>query len=260
MIFRSIHGGAAFVSIAERYEDLICVPVKLDGVVEDANGSLAWFHRRCGAVAKSEAASKVGGQLVGACDELRLRWTPTNHRGARARTTQPTGVLDFTLLPDCGCASHPDWPERSRHTGGNRRGVRRDSLAGILFNRIGQITLVGWLVVALVDLGVMASLLSVGTGLTVDSLPAYDLMLAAVVIAASILGPTSAIVVSAINIILICGDFFVQPHAPDLVTDLAGYPGISDGVLALLGRPVGLHLIITVDLRARLQHRLRTRP
>lgn len=119
-------------------------------------------------------------------------------------------------------------------------------LAGILFNRIGKITLVGWLVVALVDVGVMASLLSAGTGLTVDSLPAYDLMLAAVVIAASILGPASAIVVSAINIILICGDFFVQPHAQDLVTDLAGYPNVSDGVLALLGRPVGLHLIITV--------------
>lgn len=118
-------------------------------------------------------------------------------------------------------------------------------LAGILFNRIGRVALVGWLVVVLVDLGVMASLLSAGS-LTVDSLPAYDLMLAAVVIAASILGPISAVVVSAINIALICGDFFLQPHAPDLITDLAGYPDPSIGALSLLGRPVGLHIIITV--------------
>lgn len=119
-------------------------------------------------------------------------------------------------------------------------------LIGIVFNRLGRVEFVGWLVVALVNLGVMASLLSMGSGLTVDSLPAYDLMIAAVVIAASILGPVSAVVVSAINIALICGDFLWQPHAPDLVADLAGYPSASVGMLALLGRPVGLHIIITV--------------
>lgn len=118
-------------------------------------------------------------------------------------------------------------------------------LAGIFFNRIGRIVFVGWLVVVLVDLGVMGSLLSAGS-LTVDSLPAYDLMLASVVIAASILGPISAVVVSVINIALICGDFFLQPQASDLVTDLAGYPDPSIGALSLLGRPVGLHIIITV--------------
>jgi hypothetical protein len=119
-------------------------------------------------------------------------------------------------------------------------------LGGIVVNRSGRVEFVGWLVVALVDIGVMASLLVSGTGLTVDSLPAYDLMIASVVIAASILGPTAAIAVSTINIILICGDFFLQPHAHDLVADLATYPGIFDGALALLGRPVGLHIIITV--------------
>lgn len=119
-------------------------------------------------------------------------------------------------------------------------------LAGIFFNRIGRIAFVGWLVVALVDIGVMASLLFGGTGLTVDSLPAYDLMLASVLIAASILGPISAIVVSAINIALICGDFFLQTPAPDLKADLASYPDPSLGALSLLARPVGLHIIITV--------------
>lgn len=118
-------------------------------------------------------------------------------------------------------------------------------LVGIFFNRIGRIVFVGWLVVALVDIGVMASLLSSGS-LTVDSLPAYDLMLAAVLIAASILGPISAVVVSAINIILICGDFLLQTPAPDLKADLASYPDPSIGALSLLARPVGLHIIITV--------------
>src|SRR5690348_1810676 len=118
-------------------------------------------------------------------------------------------------------------------------------LVGIFFNRIGRVAFVGWLVVVLVDVGVMGSLLSSGS-LTVDSLPAYDLMLAAVVIAASILGPISAVVVAAINIALICGDFFLQPHAPDLITDLTGYPDPSIGALSLLGRPIGLHIIITV--------------
>jgi hypothetical protein len=45
-------------------------------------------------------------------------------------------------------------------------------LGGIVVNRTGRVEIVGWLVVALVDIGVMASLLAAGTGLTVDSLPA----------------------------------------------------------------------------------------
>jgi hypothetical protein len=118
-------------------------------------------------------------------------------------------------------------------------------IIGIALNRTGHVSIAGWLVVALVDLGVMASLLS-QTGLTVDSLPAYDLMLAAVVIAASILGPAAAAIVAAANIVLICGDFFLQAHAPDLNTDLAGYPSTTVGVLSLLGRPVGLQIVITV--------------
>jgi hypothetical protein len=119
-------------------------------------------------------------------------------------------------------------------------------LGGILLNRLGQVAFAGWLVVALVDLGVMASLFGGGDPLTVDSLPAYDLMLAAVVIAASVLGPGAAAFVAAGNIALICGDFFLQPHAPDLVADLAVYPSPTVGVLALLGRPVALHLLIAV--------------
>ncbi len=124
------------------------------------------------------------------------------------------------------------------------------SAAGIILavalNRLGQVTPAGLLLVALICAAVIGDLASFPNGLSVDALPAYDLLVIPVVVAASVLPRAAAFGVAALNCALIALDFFLQPHAPDLAAEIAQYGGLTAGALALLARPFGIQIIIAV--------------
>ncbi len=113
-----------------------------------------------------------------------------------------------------------------------------------LLNRHGFVAAAGFIIILLTCGGVMGSLLSEPTGLTLDSLPGYDLLTIAVLVAASVLPRTSTFVVAAVNIGLITADFALQPHARDLQRDLQFYGDPLTGGLALLARPIALQIIL----------------
>ena len=116
---------------------------------------------------------------------------------------------------------------------------------GLLFaaalNRSGFVSFAGGLIVLLICAGVMASLVSLPDGLDVFSLPAYDLMAIAVVVAASLVSRGAAFAVAGLNVALIIVDFFLQTHASDLVQSVQTY-----GTLAILARPIALQVILAV--------------
>lgn len=117
-------------------------------------------------------------------------------------------------------------------------------IVSILLNRRGYVTAAGVLLVVLICLADLLSLASQPGGLPLDALPAYDLLCAAVVVAASVLRPTAAFIIAAINIMLIIGDFALQTHAADLNADIAAFPSPTIGVITLLARPIALQVMI----------------
>ena len=114
-----------------------------------------------------------------------------------------------------------------------------------MLNRRGFVTWAGILIVSLICGGDLCALLSESGGLTLDTLPAYDLLVIAVIVSASVLPQKSAFMVATINVGLICLDFCLQPHAADLRQELLSYPSIASGTLALLVRPITLQIVLS---------------
>ena len=112
-------------------------------------------------------------------------------------------------------------------------------IAAAALNRFGQTTAAGVLLVALVMGAIIGAVTGTPGGLPLVDMPAYDLMVIAIVIGASILSSGSAFIIAAVNVILIVLDFNLQAYAPDLGRQLA-----SSGVLGMLARPVALQVII----------------
>jgi hypothetical protein len=77
-------------------------------------------------------------------------------------------------------------------------------------------------------------------------LPGYDLLAVTVLVGASILPRRATFAVAAFNIAVICADYFVQPHAPDLVKEYAQFSGPTEAALVLLARPIALQVILAV--------------
>lgn len=111
-------------------------------------------------------------------------------------------------------------------------------IAAVL-NRFGQTTAAGVLLVLLVLGAIMGAVTGTPGGLPLVDMPAYDLMVIAIVIGASILSSGAAFVIAAANIILIVLDFNLQTYAPDLKAQVA-----YSGILGMLARPVALQMII----------------
>lgn len=111
-------------------------------------------------------------------------------------------------------------------------------------NRQGQVTTVGVLLIIVICGAILGSDLAEPGGIATDTLPDYDLLVMAVVVAASLLPPISAFVVAGMTSILICLDFFLQPHALDLQQDLASYPDPLSGAVTLLARPIALQILV----------------
>jgi hypothetical protein len=111
-------------------------------------------------------------------------------------------------------------------------------IAAIL-NRFGQTTVAGVLLVTLVIGAIMGAVTGTPGGLPLVDMPAYDLMVIAIVIGASVLSSAAAFVIAAANIILIVLDFNLQTYAPDLSRQL-----VASGTLGMLARPIALQVII----------------
>ena len=112
-------------------------------------------------------------------------------------------------------------------------------LISVALNRFGYTSAAGILLIVLIVGADILAISGAPGGLEVVDLPAYDLLVIAIVIAASILPPISAFLVALLNIAAIILHFSIQPHAADLTHQVN-----SLGVLTLLARPVALQVII----------------
>ncbi|GCE45996.1 hypothetical protein EI42_01291 [Thermosporothrix hazakensis] len=109
-------------------------------------------------------------------------------------------------------------------------------------NRMGQVLIAGSMLVALMCLATLGVvLMAPGGQITLVYLPAYDFMVVAVVVGASLLPRWAAFIIGAINIILIYADLILQPKAADLQQAIDLY-----GLAVLAGRPVALHVLVAV--------------
>lgn len=121
--------------------------------------------------------------------------------------------------------------------------------AAVLFNRRGWVGITGALISALIIAASVGAVVAYPLGLTLDALPAFDLLAISTVVAASVLPRQAAFVVAGINIALICSVFFLFHHATDLQAELTNKSLYSTpllGSLALLARPVALQVILAV--------------
>ncbi len=112
-------------------------------------------------------------------------------------------------------------------------------LIAAILNRYGQTTAAGTLLIILIIGAVLGAITGAPAGLETVDLPAYDLLVIAIVVAASILSSGSAFIVAAINIILIIAHFNLQQPSPDLQAQIT-----QIGTIALLARPIALQVII----------------
>ncbi len=112
-------------------------------------------------------------------------------------------------------------------------------LISIALNRFGFTTAAGILLIVLIVGADILAISGAPGGLEVVDLPAYDLLVIAIVIAASILPPVSAFLVALLNIAAIVLHFLIQPHAADLTHQVN-----TLGTVTLLARPVALQVII----------------
>jgi len=122
-------------------------------------------------------------------------------------------------------------------------------LISALFNRLGNVTAAAVLLILIINAAVLASLIGQTGGLTVDSLPAFDLLVISVVVGASLLPGLAAFLVAALNVAAVALAFFLLPHAPDLTKELTDPSVLGGGTLAivaLLSRPIALQIIIAV--------------
>ena len=111
-------------------------------------------------------------------------------------------------------------------------------------NRQGQVTIAAILLIIVICAAIPGSDLAESGGITTDTLPDYDLLVMAVVVAASLLPPISAFAVAGLTSLLICLDFFLQPHALDLQQALTAYPDEFSGTVTLLARPIALQILV----------------
>ena len=121
------------------------------------------------------------------------------------------------------------------------------ALIGVFLNRGGHVTTAGSILIVLITLGVMGSIVAFPLGLGIDSFPAYDLLVITVVVAASVLPRGAAFITAGVNVALIIGDFFLQPHFANLdevLKDPRLYGDPTTATISLLARPVALQIII----------------
>jgi len=106
------------------------------------------------------------------------------------------------------------------------------ALVAAALNRAGMVTAAGTLLIVLIEAAILGAVVAPGP-LSLVYLPAYDIFVVAVVVAAAILPPAFAYFTAALSIVLILADFALQPHSADLAAAVTQY-----GIAALVTRPI----------------------
>jgi hypothetical protein len=114
----------------------------------------------------------------------------------------------------------------------------------LLFNRANRVLFASILVVVMLEL---ALILVISTTLPFDiaNLPLYDLLVMALLFAASLLPPPYIFATAFVNVLFICGDLYLQRNYPGLATPaLETY--LHTQFYAALARPASLEIIVGV--------------
>ena len=106
------------------------------------------------------------------------------------------------------------------------------TLTAAALNRSGNVTPAGALLTLLIMAAILEAVVAPGP-LTLVYLPAYDMFVGAIVIAASILPRRMTFFAAALSIVLILADFALQPHGADVTAAIAQY-----GPAAMVTRPI----------------------
>lgn len=116
------------------------------------------------------------------------------------------------------------------------------TVVAAVFNRFGKVAIAAVLLTFLTWGGVLGAVLGAKAGaLDTIYLPAYDLLVIPLAIAATLLRPAwLAFVMMAINIATMIADFLYQPKVGDLAHQLAN----GSDIISLLARPIALQIIV----------------
>jgi hypothetical protein len=101
-------------------------------------------------------------------------------------------------------------------------------LLAIFFNRRGNLTSAGVLMVTSIEVTVIIKMLTVPGGLSVFSLPQFDILVQPILIAVALLVPWSAFAVAGFNVLFVILVLTVGAHAPDLVAVLHSPTQVGD--------------------------------
>ncbi len=117
------------------------------------------------------------------------------------------------------------------------------ALCGVaaLFNQLGKITVVGIMLIAVIDLGCGLMLLTSPMGLDVSDLPVFDVLLVSLLIAVSLLPAISVFPVALSNILFIIAVITLKPHTMDMTMLLT-----SNMAYNTLVQPVSLQIVVAV--------------
>ena len=109
------------------------------------------------------------------------------------------------------------------------------------FNQKGNITIVGILLIVVIDLGCGLMLLTSPMGLDVASLPVFDALLICDLIAVTLLPSVSVFPVALANILFILGDITFQHHTRELTMALS-----SNMAYDTVMQPVSLQVVVAI--------------
>lgn len=111
---------------------------------------------------------------------------------------------------------------------------------GIILNRKQKTTLVGILLIAVLEAGLISGIISSPNGLSVYNLPLFDSLVVTELVAVSLLTPTSVFGMALINSIFIWAAITFLPHSPEVGEIFATMR------YALFTRPIFLHVSIAI--------------
>ncbi|HEX9068547.1 MAG TPA: hypothetical protein VF807_07235, partial [Ktedonobacterales bacterium] len=113
-------------------------------------------------------------------------------------------------------------------------------------NRKGFICLAGTLLSLLVSGVIFGAVIFSPNGLTLGKLPDYDIMVVGVFVAAAALPRGWTFFIAGVNCVAIVLDYLLQPHNRNLIDNTALYTSPHEQAVALLIRPIALHVTFAV--------------
>jgi len=105
-------------------------------------------------------------------------------------------------------------------------------LLAFVCNRLGKLTLAGLLMVLSIEITVGMKILTVPGGLSLATLPQFDILIQPVLLAVVLLPPWSAFVTAFLNVVFILFSLLAGPHAPDLRAALVN-PTLAGDIFAV---------------------------